>query len=256
MLNSKGEVINITLHQFSSSHYNEKARWALDYKGIEHLRESYLPGPHMHSIKKLTNKGVSTTPLLQAEDIVQGSAAIIDYLEQHYPEQKLYPEHVDEALNWQRRLDAELGPAVRTVVFAVLLEEPGHLCQTFAGNKPLLKQLTYRTMLPLLLPIIKKANGADSQEDIKRAQEVTDQYLNEIANAVAKTGYLVGDGFTVTDLTAAALLAPTSNVDHPDMKRPQPVTQTLVSLLAAYAEHPAISWVKIMYAKHRNSSSN
>ena len=29
------------------SHYNEKARWALDQKGIEHERRAPTPGAHM-----------------------------------------------------------------------------------------------------------------------------------------------------------------------------------------------------------------
>ena len=36
----------VTLHQFRYSHFNEKVRWALDFKGIAHERVSELPGPH------------------------------------------------------------------------------------------------------------------------------------------------------------------------------------------------------------------
>jgi glutathione S-transferase len=46
--------MKLELHQFPSSHFNEKARWALDYKGLEHSRLNYLPGPHMRPIKKLS----------------------------------------------------------------------------------------------------------------------------------------------------------------------------------------------------------
>ncbi len=36
-----------TLWQIQVSHYSEKARWALAYKGVEHRRRSPLPGmPH------------------------------------------------------------------------------------------------------------------------------------------------------------------------------------------------------------------
>ncbi len=36
----------VTLYEFSLSHYNEKARWALDYKGIPYHSEPVLPGLH------------------------------------------------------------------------------------------------------------------------------------------------------------------------------------------------------------------
>ena len=34
------------LLQFTFSHYNEKARWALDFKRVPHVRRSLIPGPH------------------------------------------------------------------------------------------------------------------------------------------------------------------------------------------------------------------
>lgn len=242
------------LHQFPSSHYNEKARWALDYKQIAHERISYLPGPHVSKIKNLTGGKQSSTPVLEADTIISGSAAIIDFLEQRYPDHPLYPAKVEErtaAFDWQTRLDESLGPAVRTVVFAIFVEEPGFLTKTFAGKKLFLTRLGYRAMLPMVMPIIKKANGADSEENIQACQTCVDQYLNEIAETVETTGYLVGDAFSVADLTAASLLAPLTRQSHPDMKRPEPVPQTMLSLINAYAMHPAIVWVQRMYQQHR-----
>lgn len=52
---------DIVLHQFAFSHFNEKARWALQYKGVDYKRESYLPSLHMPQIKKLS--GQSYTPV-------------------------------------------------------------------------------------------------------------------------------------------------------------------------------------------------
>lgn len=244
----------LTLHQFPSSHFNEKARWALDYKHLMHERISYLPGPHMSKIKKLTGGNTSTTPVLETEVVIQGSAQIIDHLEQISTERPLYPTDPDqlkEALEWQSRLDSELGPAVRTVVFSVFVEEPGFLARTFASNKPWLSRSLYRLMIPALLPIIKKANGADSDENIMACQKTVDEYLAEIAARINDNPYLVGDQFSVADLTAAALIAPLVQLEHPDMKRPTPIPQTMQSLLRAYEQHPTIQWVKKLYDQHR-----
>ena len=35
-----------TLWHIELSHYSEKARWALDYKGVEHRRRAPLVGLH------------------------------------------------------------------------------------------------------------------------------------------------------------------------------------------------------------------
>ncbi|MCA9686256.1 MAG: glutathione S-transferase N-terminal domain-containing protein, partial [Myxococcales bacterium] len=48
--------MSLELVQFAFSHYNEKARWALDYKGLAHRRRSLLPGPHVPVVKLLTGK--------------------------------------------------------------------------------------------------------------------------------------------------------------------------------------------------------
>ena len=37
-----------TLWHIPVSHYNEKVRWALDWKGIEHERRAPPPPLHMH----------------------------------------------------------------------------------------------------------------------------------------------------------------------------------------------------------------
>jgi len=34
---------SVLLHRFKSSHFNEKARWAPDFKDVEHQHDSYLP---------------------------------------------------------------------------------------------------------------------------------------------------------------------------------------------------------------------
>jgi glutathione S-transferase len=52
----------VVLHQFVASHYNEKARWALDWKGVAHRRITYFPGPHALAMRRLS--GQTATPVL------------------------------------------------------------------------------------------------------------------------------------------------------------------------------------------------
>tara|TARA_R110002072_G_scaffold1598_3_gene13556 strand:+ start:13863 stop:14633 length:771 start_codon:yes stop_codon:yes gene_type:complete len=247
-------MTQLILHQFASSHFNEKARWALDFKNIPHQRISYLPGPHMGKIKKLTAGTGTSTPVLEAETVIQGSARIIDYLELLQSDPALYPTDGDNkssALAWQSRMDSELGPAVRTVAFSIFVNEPGFLAKTFSIGKSLPVKTAYRAVIPLLTPVISKANGANSIENIERCAECVDQYLTEISKSVQATGYLVGNSFSVADLTAAALLAPLAQLQHPDMRRPSPIPATMQALTNAYAAHPAIDWVHRIYAEHR-----
>ncbi|MDX1382885.1 MAG: glutathione S-transferase family protein [Thermoanaerobaculia bacterium] len=246
-------LTGITLHQFEFSHFNEKARWALAYKGLEHERESYLPGPHVGPIRKLS--GQPQTPVLEIDGrVVSGSSAIVEALEMRAPDPPLYPADETqraEALELQRHFDAEVGPAVRCALFSVSLGEPGYMCRMFARGKPLPVRALYRATFPLATPLIRKGNGVTGREAIDAAFAATEAALDLVEERTAATGYLVGDTFTVADLTAAALLAPIASPTHPDMARPRPVPASIERLLQRWADRPAIRWVGEQYAKHR-----
>jgi glutathione S-transferase len=69
------------LYIFNISHYCEKARWALDYFGIEHEMRHVMVGAHRRIAKKLGAKRGSV-PFLQTDDgVIAGSSAIIDWCE-------------------------------------------------------------------------------------------------------------------------------------------------------------------------------
>ncbi len=244
--------MSITLHQFAYSHFNEKARWILDLKGIDHRHETYLPGPHMGAIKKLS--GQAQTPVLEADGkVISGSSAIIDYLETRHPQPPLYPtdpEHRERALEWQREMDASLGPDVRTLLFSALVNEGTYLCNMFGGSKGLAKRLAYRAMFPIARGVIAKGNGV-TPDNVARCKTSTREWLDRISEQAKATGYLVGDTFSVADLTAAALLAPIADVSHPAMKRPRPIPQSVQDILAINASHPAIEWTNRIYDQHR-----
>src|SRR5207247_715861 len=71
------------------SHYNEKVRWALDYKGIAHRRQ--VLGPD-YLIRAWRATGQGKLPILFLEGrAIADSTRIIAALEERYPEPPLYP---------------------------------------------------------------------------------------------------------------------------------------------------------------------
>ncbi len=243
----------LRLHQFQASHFNEKVRWALSYKNVAHQRETYLPGPHIPVIKKLSG-GPSSTPLLEHDGrFISGSAAIIEHLETCFPEFPLYPESASEreqALSLQARFDQTLGPAARTLLFSVLIALPDYLCLTFSQHKPLAKRLGYRAMFPVAKPMIIKGNKVYEPE-ISNAWQVCRELCDEIGERIASTGYLVGHRFSVADLTAASFLAILTNIQHAEMQRIEPLPKPVNQFLKRWHQHPAILWTHEMYARHR-----
>ena len=128
------------LWQLQLSHYNEKVRWALDYKRIRHVRRSLVPGLHLIVAKRLTGT-VDTTPVLTLDGRSIGdSTAIIAALEERWPQPPLYPADPLQrarALELEDFFDEQLGPHIRRAVYFVLLEEPDAVLPLFLDGQPL-----------------------------------------------------------------------------------------------------------------------
>ncbi len=245
--------MNIVLHQFPYSHFNEKARWALDYKGLCHRRINYLPGPHIPAIRKLS--GQTKTPVITIDgDVVVGSAKIIDRLEILSPKPALYPVDQGEktaALNLQDKLDRNLGPSARRALFSEMVDEAAYFCRLFADGKSWPVRLAYRASYPFAKGLIKKGNGVTSQQAVDQAFATTARILDDLAERIGDNGYLIGDRFSVADLAAASLLAPVANPADCEMTRPEPMPDCVTKFIAHWADHPTTAWVKNIYAKHR-----
>jgi glutathione S-transferase len=250
-------AVALELLQFPFSHYNEKIRWVLDYKGIPHTRRSLLPGPHARTVKQAT--GQTATPVLRiGEHYLAGSSEIFIDLEHHFPEPPLLPSEREAkvlAIDLQRHFDRQLGPAVRTLVFADLLRCGRYLPDLFSTGHSPLERFLYRAVFPLTRPLIRRANGVDSAKAVGAARDTVRKNFDEIAGLARDTGYLAGSAFSIADLTAAALMAPLLEVDHPDMRMPEPRPAALAALTAAWADHPAAHWGRTMYERHRAPAS-
>src|SRR5438309_1206742 len=106
------------------SHYNEKVRWALDYKEVEHEVRAPMPGLHMGVALWLTRGRGYTFPVLELNGRRIGdSTAIIAALEERCPDPPLYPADEAErarALALEDWFDRELGPYMRRYAFHAL----------------------------------------------------------------------------------------------------------------------------------------
>src|SRR5215211_284899 len=104
------------LWQIKVSHYNEKARWALDFKRVPHKRRAPMPlfGSAPAAVA-MTRR--PTFPVLRLDGRAIGdSTAIIAALEERFPEPPLYPADPadrERALALEDFFDEELGPHIR-----------------------------------------------------------------------------------------------------------------------------------------------
>jgi glutathione S-transferase len=244
------------LWQLEISHYNEKVRWALDYKRVPHIRRSLLPGLHAVKAKRLT--GDTTTPVLALDGRSIGdSTRIIEAIEHRWPEPHLYPE--DEglrrrALELEDYFDEELGPHVRRAAYQELLDRPDIVVPLFTRGRPLVQRVVFRAAFPALRIAMRRAMLINP-EAARQSRARTVAAIDRLEREIAASGFLVGDSFTVADLTAAALLYPVvlpAEFPYPMVSEvPEPARDFLEPL----ARRPGGEWVREMYRRHRGHSA-
>ncbi|PPE72053.1 hypothetical protein C3942_20370 [Solimonas fluminis] len=243
------------LWQFRFSMYPEKARWALDYKGVPHVRHSLLPGPHAAQL--LPRFGQKAMPILRHNgSVLKTSAAVVDYIEQAFPNPPLYPSDKSEcaqALEIQQRFDAEVGPPLHRAVFFEWLTDTEYSARRFAFGQPEWSQRLYVRAFPAIRAIMRADMGI-SEAGAKQGLTVTAEALDFVARQSGKTGYLVGSRFSIADLTAAAVLQATCLPPEFPVPTPEPRPPGWQHWLNRWKNHPGCDYVLRIYREHRGRS--
>jgi glutathione S-transferase len=238
------------------SPYNEKARWALDYKRVPHERKAAEPGRHRAIALRLTGAGTFPVLLLDGEAIGD-STRIIEALERRYPEPPLYPADRAErqrALEIEDFFDEELGPHLRLLVISHVLESAELALGTFFPDLPGRRRLAARAMFPLLRRRTIDAFGID-ESSVEHAWAKVRAAGECFREELTPSGYLVGDRFTVADLSVAALVSPAVAPEQFPYPQPQRRHPLFARLRDAFAESGLLEWADEMYARHRGHSA-
>ena len=240
----------IKLYQFPISHFCEKVRWTLDYKGLEHTKINLLPGLHIKQTKKL-GKYSSVPLLVDGDKAIQNSSEIIDYLEEEYPQKSLTPRDEitkKQALEWEQYVDVELGPHVRVVCYHILLDHPEIVIPFFAHNGPWYGKLFLKIAFKKLqkkMRYLMKINEQTAQESYGKMLLA----VNKINDRLQGHAYLAGDKFSRADLAAASLLAPICQPDGYGLDWPKETPKRLKIISEEMADK--LTWVDEVYKKHR-----
>jgi len=189
------------LWQYSFSNYNEKARWALDFKGIAHRRRTVAPGsPRGFWLSR--GDGTLPTVDLDGERIID-STAIISTLERRRPDPPLYPADPDErrrALELEDFFDEHAGHDMRRVGFRELRENLDYGLAFMTSDLPRVRAAVVRTRLRLSFPVVwRYMNGRYdfTEETVERSRAVLAAALDRIESERDGRDYLVGESFTV-----------------------------------------------------------
>jgi glutathione S-transferase len=255
-LRSRGAAALPVLWHFPASHYNEKARWTLDWKRIPHRRvalgPTYLP-------RAWWRTGHGSLPILILDGVPIGdSTRIIETLERRQPAPALYPEEPaarTRALALEEFFDEEVAPQARAYFVHRMFTLSPELAVDFYG---LARGAAFRRVLSVIMPVFERlyrrrhrVNAATAEEGARRLPLVLDRIESELQ----PSGYLVGDRFTVADLTAASILGGLA-ADPKQLQYPLPRSpEWLLDVRNRLRHRTAGQWVSEMYRRHRGVSA-
>jgi glutathione S-transferase len=244
------------LWQYSFSNYNEKIRWALDFKGIRHRRRSVMPG----GVRGLwLSRGDRTLPAidLDGERIVD-STAIIAALEVRKPDPPLYPADPEErgrALELEDFFDEHAGHDMRRVGFWELRKDLDYGLDFMTTDQSRIRASMGKLRLRVAFPVVwsymnRRYDFTDAA--VERSRETLAAGLDRIEAESDGGDYLVGGSFTVADLTAAALLYPL--VWPAEFQYALPEARRW-EYLEPMRDHPALDWIRETWRRHRGNSA-
>ena len=238
------------------SHFSEKVRWALDYKRIPHRRR--VLGPD-YLLRAWWATGHGTLPILFLDGRAIGdSTHIIAALEEHHPQQPLYPADPaarQRALALEDYLDEQLGPALRAaIVTPAFRSDPDIALRVLTTGMP---DKAYQNLRPLLgiFPMFYRFRHKIRDADLDADRAIVQTALDRLEQERQGRAYLIGDAFSIADLTAAALVSPL--LQPAENQYPLRVTLPpyLLEYRATLLRHPAMQWASGIYQRHRGRSA-
>lgn len=247
------------LYQFPLSLYCEKTRWNLDWKKLDWQPVNLVPGPHVFRAWSLARQ--RTLPiLLDGNHCVGDSTDIALYLESRHPQYALLPADSRqrvEILALEDEFDA-LGADVRRCVWSLAVNSPDIDILFFRGYEKEQRRLGH-WMRPVLRQMIRHT-FAVWPEPVERSWHAVFTALEKLEARLHDdvSRYLVGDRFSLADLTAASMLAPLvgpAASPWPDERLPDTAMAGSAELRHHLRTRPAGLWISRLYAEHRQRCS-
>jgi glutathione S-transferase len=247
-------MITPVLYVFAISHYCEKARWALDYLGVDYRLEYLAPGPHIKLARSLGVADTFLPILVDGELALQGSSQIIDWAQAQSSSatHNLSAGDDQAGREIEQRLDDVLGVHVRRYYYSdALLTQPETVKPMFARYLPWHQRLVLHLAWSKIVKLMIRGMDLGPEQRLE-SRQIIETELDWLDGLLADgRQYLLGDHFTRTDLCAASLLAPLAlPAQHPAYNQLQ-VPAVTAAELEIWKQRPCVQWVREMYRRYR-----
>lgn len=202
------------------SHFNERARWALNYFGQSPPERRYLPMFHFWGVWRATrgrngkvdkNSSRFSTPVLMTDDVcLADSGEILQWADATFGTDAttLYPaEHREEIQKFEREVHDRIGGHTRRIAYFYVFSSKTALHELARDNTGPWQTALFRMASPLARVAMKKRFKLDRNGLESSVSRVRDAFA-DFDDRLQDRRYLFGDRFTAADLTLAAIASP------------------------------------------------
>ena len=243
----------LELHQFELSHYVEKVRLILDYKGLAYRKLEVTPGIGQIDLYRLS--GQRQVPVLQdGSQIIADSTAIAEYLERQYPDRPIIPTEPKLrglTLLMEQWADESIGLNARKVLIGALNQDQSFRAAFLPSSVPDVVRSLVGALPGEFLSILGQGVGF-GPDAIKAATEAIKRDLTSLCFLLHDQPYLVTDHPTLADFAVAGmsmyLKFPTGDfLEIPDALKGKGVP----GIADVGTFEPFFSWRDRLYAEYR-----
>lgn len=243
----------LELYQFELSHYVEKVRLILDYKGLAYRKIEVTPGVGQFDLVRMS--GQRQVPVLKdGSEIIADSTAIAEYLERRYPDRPIIPDSPKQrglCLLIEQWADESIGLNARTAMIGALNQNQSFRTAFLPNTAPDIVKNLVGALPNELLSFLGQGVGF-GPDAIKSAQDALKRDLASLCFILHDQPYLVGDRPTMADFAVAGLTMyvkfPSGNyLDIPDSLKGKGVPG--IADVATF--EPFFTWRDKLYADYR-----
>ncbi|WNZ23771.1 glutathione S-transferase family protein [Leptolyngbya sp. NK1-12] len=196
----------LELYQFELSHYCEKVRLILDYKGLPYRKVEVTPGIGQLDLYRLS--GQRQVPVLKdGAEVIADSTAIAKYLDQHYPERPIIPtDPKQRALCFvmEEWADESIGLNARKVMIGAFSQSAAFRRAFLPSSTPDFLRTVVDSVPPEALEVLGMGAGF-GPDAVKAARQTMQQNLESLCVLLQDSSYLLGEEPTLADFAVAAL---------------------------------------------------
>lgn len=196
----------IELYQFELSHYTEKVRFILDYKGLTYRKIEVTPGIGQLDLFRLS--GQRQVPVIKdGSQIIADSTAIADYLDETYPDRPIIPKEPKLrglCLLIEQWADESIGLNARKALVGALNKDQSLRTAFLPSSTPDVLRTFVGAVPREFLDIVGLGVGM-GPEAVKSAEAALKRDLTSLCFILMEQPYLVTDHPTLADFAVAAL---------------------------------------------------